>query len=120
MTRILKEFTPQERAAWQQSVAEAESPAERAEMDEYCRLADAAASEATFSGELRRAIRSVHQRRMFLSTLLESAHVDWATLRPFMIGESTLPSDVIDRLVDVLGLHLQTVAAEVSDHAERE
>lgn len=120
MTRIVREFTEQERAAWQQSVAEAESPAERAEMDEYCRLADAAANEATFSGELRRAIRGVHQQQMFLSTLLERACVDWATLRPFMVGEATLPSDVIDRLVDVLELHLRTAAAENSGPVEPE
>jgi hypothetical protein len=111
MARIMKEFTPAEREAWQRSVAEAESPAERAESEAYFRLAKAAAAEPTFSGELRRAIHSIHQRRMFLDTLLERAQVDWATLRPFMIGEAPLPSDVIDRLVNVLGLHLQTVDA---------
>lgn len=87
-------------------------------MDECCGLADAAANEATFGGELRRAIRGVHQRQMFLSTMPERACVDWATLRPFMVGEATLPSDVIDQLVDVLELHQQTAAAVNSGPAE--
>ena len=108
MARIYREFTPAEREAWLRSVAEAESPEERAESDEYFRLAEAAAAEPTFSGELRRAIHGVHQRRMFVTTLLERAQIDWETLRPFMIGEATLPSDVIDRLVNVLGLHLES------------
>lgn len=116
MARIYREFTSEEREAWLRSVAEAESPEERAASDEYFRLAEAAVAEPTFSGELRRAIHGVHQRRMFFTTLLERAQVDWETLRPFMIGESTLPSDVIDRLVGVLGLHLETADA-LSDDA---
>jgi hypothetical protein len=112
MARIMREFTPAEREAWLRSVAEAESPEARAESEAYFRLAKAAAAEPTFSGELRRAIHGVHQRRMFLETLLERANVDWATLEPFMIGEAPLPSDVIDRLATVLGLHLQSVAVE--------
>lgn len=118
MARIMKEFTPAEREAWRRSVAEAESPEARAESNEYFRLAEAAAAEPTFSGELRRAIHSVHQRRIFLDTLLERANVDWATLRPFMIGEAPLPTDVVDRLASVLGLHLQAVGAVEEDAAE--
>jgi hypothetical protein len=112
MARIIREFTPAEAQAWRQAVAEVESPENRAEMDEYFRLANAAADEPTFSGELRRAILGVHERRMFLSTLAERAQVDWDTLRAFLIGEAELPSGVIDRLVDVLGLHLQAVGTQ--------
>ncbi len=103
--RIAREFTPEERAHWQQSVKTAS--AERQESDEYLRLASSAAAEETFSGELRRAIHALHGQQMFLPTLMERAQVDWPTLRAFLIGEATLPSDVIDRLIQVLGLHLQ-------------
>jgi hypothetical protein len=106
--RMKKSFTPAEREAWEAAVAEAE--AEQPETIEYFRKANVAAAEPTFSGELRRAIHNVHDRQMLLPTLLERAQVDWATLEPFMVGEAPLPSDVIDRLVDVLGLHLQQEA----------
>jgi hypothetical protein len=121
MARLFREFTPAERAAWQRAVAEVESPEARAQSHEYFRLAEAAAAEPTFSGELRRAIHGVHRQEMFLDMLMERAKVDWDTLRPFLIGEASLPSEVIDRLVDVLGLHLQAVTAdEESAPADRE
>lgn len=105
--RIRHEFTPEERAHWQQAVEHAQ--AERGESDEYLRLASVAAAEETFSGELRRAIHDLHGQQMFLPTLLERAQIDWPTLRAFLIGEATLPSDAIDRLIQVLGLHLHSV-----------
>lgn len=113
--RIAREFTSEERAHWQQSVKTAY--AERQESDEYFRLASIAAAEASFSGELRRAIHALHGQQMFLPTLLERAQVDWPTLRAFLIGESTLPSDVIDRLIHVLSLHLQSVVAEPAERS---
>ncbi len=44
---------------------------------------------------------------MLLPTLLKRGQVDWATLRPFMLGEAPLPSDVLDRLARVLNLNLE-------------
>ena len=116
MEHIHQELTPEQRERWKRQVA-AEA-VERPESDEYFRLAAPAAAEATFSGELRRAIHAVHSRQMLLPTLLERASVDWATLHPFMTGEASLPTDVVDRLLAVLGLHLQEVpTAEGEAHS---
>jgi hypothetical protein len=103
--RIVKTFTAAEKAAWEAAVAEAES--EVPETLEYFRKATAAAAEETFSGELRRAIHHVHDRQMTLDALLAAAGIPWDALEPFMVGEASLPSDVIDRLAGALGLHLQ-------------
>lgn len=102
-----QEMTPELRERWKRQIEAAQ--ADRSESDEYFRMAEPAAAEATFSGELRRAIHAVHARQMLLPTLLERAGVDWKTLRPFMTGEASLPTEVVDRLVAVLGLHLQEV-----------
>lgn len=103
----IQTLTPDQAARMRQLATAAE--AERADNDEYFRHARVAAAEPTFSGQLRRAIHSIHQQQMLLPTLLREADVDWATLEPFMVGDATLPTDVVDRLVSVLKLELHAV-----------
>ncbi len=102
---IVKTLTPQERAEWERQVAEVEG--EWPELEKRFDLADAAAAEESFSGELRRAIHGTLQQGISLPRLFREAQVDWPTLDPFLHGEGELSSAVIDRLVKVLGLHLQ-------------
>jgi hypothetical protein len=59
--------------------------------------------EAGFSGSLRRAISSSQRQ---ITDLAAEVSVDPRQLDAFRIGEATLPSDVVDRLVDVLRLRL--------------
>ena len=70
-----------------------------------------ASNEPGFSGDLRRAIDSqrLHPRR-----LADECGVDWRVLDDFRSGDATLPSDVIDRLVQRLGIKvsLATTAGE--------
>ena len=62
-----------------------------------------ASREPTLSGELRRA---VHSSGLSLDQLANRCGIAAATLDRFLTGETTLPSDVIDRLADVLGCRL--------------
>ncbi len=107
-------MTDEERQEWERQVAaiEAEWPAMEMRMDQQ----QTAASEDSFSGELRRAIRGMHRRGISLPRLLREAQTDWATLDPFLHGEGVLSSTVIDRLVKVLGLHLHSTAASKSEN----
>jgi hypothetical protein len=66
-------------------------------------LAHAARKEKTFSGALRRA---VHQCRWSPAKLADMAGISWAELDEFLTGERTLPSNAIDRLMNVLRLKL--------------
>lgn len=59
-----------------------------------------AAREPTFSGELRRVI---HQGDLTLNELAEKTGTTPEILDDFLTGEGTLPSDVIDRMVEALG-----------------
>jgi hypothetical protein len=69
----------------------------------------AAANEPGFSGDLHRAINSqhLHPRR-----LADECGVDWRVLEDFRSGDATLSSDVIDRLVQRLGIK---VSLETND-----
>ena len=62
-----------------------------------------ARGEHTFSGELRRAIQA---SELSLSAIARKVHLTLLSLDDFLTGEGTLPSDVIDRLVEVLGYEL--------------
>lgn len=63
-----------------------------------------ASKENTFSGELRRAI---HSSKLLLPTIADRANIPLLTLDYFLTGEKPLPSDMIDRLVEVLGYRLR-------------
>lgn len=110
MDRTLKPLTPEESARLRSFANAIEI--ERPEIDQRLARMRAAAAEPTFSGQLRRAIHAIHQQEMFLPTLLERAQVRWEELEPFLLGESSLPSDIIDRLVETLQLELQTISSE--------
>lgn len=105
MARYMREMTDAERQEWERLVAEVE--AEYPQLEERFRIAEAASAEDSFSGELRRAIYSIHRRGISLPRLLREADVDWPTLDAFLHGEGSLPSDVIDRLTRLLNLRLQ-------------
>ncbi len=70
-----------------------------------------AQQEPTFSGELRRAI---HSSRFLLPIIGQKAKVSLVVLDKFLIGEKPLPSDVIDRLVEVLGYRLRPLRGKAS------
>lgn len=65
-----------------------------------------AREEATLSGQLRRAI---HASQLSLSVIAERAGITPLQLDEFLTGQRTLPSDVIDRLANVLGCELNRV-----------
>ncbi len=108
MVRTLKTLSDEESARLRNLAAAIES--ERPEIDARLQRMRAAAAQTTFSGQLRRAIHAVHQQEMFLPTLLERANVSWDVLEPFLLGDSPLPGEVIDRLVDALQLELHAKA----------
>jgi hypothetical protein len=64
-------------------------------------LAHDARKEKTFSGHLRRVI---HGYPLSPMKIAEKTGISWIDLDDFLTGEKVLPSDVIDRLVKVLGL----------------
>ncbi len=92
-------FTADERRAWELKVAEEEGamPANLARLE---RMA-AAASEPTFSGELRRAIRDA---KVPTHDLAARVGVSWRQLLDFQAGDAALPTDAVDRLIDALSL----------------
>jgi len=63
-------------------------------------MAREAAEENTFSGELRRAI---HASGFHLNYIADRVGTTPIVLDEFLTGEGTLQSDVIDRLVAMLG-----------------
>jgi len=69
-------------------------------------LADRAMKEKTFSGALRRAIQEFP---LSPSKIAEKAGLTWIELEDFLTGEKSLPSDAIDRLVNVLKLKLPQI-----------
>lgn len=62
-----------------------------------------ARAEATLSGEIRRA---VHSSDMSLTSIAAKAGIPALLLDEFLTGESTLRSDVLDRLAMVLGFSM--------------
>src|SRR5690606_27221079 len=89
--RATLEFTPEQRADW-----EASRDAALAEKDEVIASLNrmqAAETEETFSGRLRRAI-TVSRRNP--EALANEIGIDPQTLAGFCCGDETLPSDVID------------------------
>lgn len=100
-------FTPEQRDAYRKAVAE-----ELAARDEnllQVRQIEAAESEPTLSGTLRRAISASRRTPQDLSTQLG---IHTQQLQNFRAGVEPLPSDVIDRLIALLDL--EVIVADVT------
>lgn len=65
-----------------------------------------ARKEKSFSGELRRAI---HESKWHLFEIARLIDVEPATIADFLTGEKPLDSDVLDRMMKVLGYKLNFV-----------
>jgi hypothetical protein len=99
--RTYVELSEEKRAQikrWQEQVKE-----ELPELANRLRLATKAAEEDTFSGELRRA---VHASGLTLNHIADRVGSTPIVLDKFLTGEGILESDVIDRLVALLGCKL--------------
>lgn len=91
-------------------LAELEQAHKAESVDRFRRML-VASNEPGFSGDLRRAIdaQRIHPRR-----LADECGVDWRVLDDFRSGDATLPSDIIDRLVQRLGIKVSLAAS--GDH----
>lgn len=94
-------MTPELRERWER--ARQETEAELPELLEQGRRMREASAEDTLSGALRRAI---HQSARELADIAATAGITTLELNDFLTGERTLPSDVLDRLTQSLGLVL--------------
>ena len=83
---------------WQEQVKE-----ELPDLAKRLRMAEEAAEENTFSGELRRAI---HASGLNLNHISRRVGTTPLVLDEFLTGERTLRSDIIDRLAALLGCTL--------------
>ena len=103
--RVYRDLTPEERSRLkrQQEQIEQELP----ELIQRDQLRKSASEEETPSGALRRAI---HKSDLTLRKIAGQVGVTTLQLDEFLTGESTLQSDVIDRLAETVGCKL--VAAE--------
>jgi hypothetical protein len=101
--RIHVTRTPEQIVEWR-ALAEAESSLEAiaANREHYRKLVEAEA-ESGFSGDLRRAIS---KSRKPIHELAATAGIDVAILEGFRCGDTTLPTDVVDRIVQTLQLRL--------------
>lgn len=70
---------------------------------------DQAAAEPGFSGDLRRALKACGRPP---HDVADDVGIDAELLEDFRAGEATLPTDVVDRLVAVLGLRLMAEIRE--------
>jgi ribosome-binding protein aMBF1 (putative translation factor) len=97
-------LTPDEATRYREIRAqiEAEKPAIFARRDAQ----EQAEREPGFSGDLRRAITAARRPSHELAAELG---IDVRLLEEFRAGEATLPSDVVNRLVETLGLRLTAV-----------
>lgn len=99
--RVIMDLTPEQRA--EADRIEAAEEAGMAENIEYLRKRREAAKEIGFSGDLRRAIAATRKPP---ETVAAEAGLDGQLIDRFCCAEAILPSDVIDRLVEHLGLQL--------------
>lgn len=99
------EFTPEQREEYL-CLANAVD-AGREEDIAHVRALETAAREPGFSGDLRRAIMAA---RIASAQLAEQIGVPVNDFENFRAGRQVLTSDVIERLIDVLGLHLATAS----------
>lgn len=99
------EFTPEQLEEWRQLVSEVE--AGRDQDIAHVRAIEAAAREPGFSGDLRRAIMAA---RIPSHQFADRIGIPITEFEEFRAGQHVLTSDVIERLIDVLGLKLSTVS----------
>jgi hypothetical protein len=96
--RTYRDATAEENARMQR--VREECALEMPELIRTDQLRKTAAEENTFSGALRRAI---HKHELPLSQIARQSGIGEGDLDEFLTGEKSLPSHVIDRLVEVLG-----------------
>ena len=99
--RVALSFTPQQKAEWEAAIRQ--ELAGKEENIEHFRKLKAAAEEAGFLGDLRRAIAL---SRRPVQELAADIGIDWHLLSDFRSGDAELPSPALDRLVATLGLRL--------------
>jgi hypothetical protein len=99
--RVFVDLTPEQRAEAERTVAAAEAGIP--ENIKYLRKLRDAEREPGFSGDLRRAIAAT---RKSPEEVAAEAGLDEQLIDRFCCGEAILPSDVIDKLVEHLGLQL--------------
>lgn len=111
LQRVERTLTPEERERKRQAIAETEAAHDPvATRERYGRLR-AATADNSFSGELRRAIQNAGIPAFRLPIVLEQAGIPWEQIEPFLLGEGSLSSDVIDRLVETLKLQIALTAS---------
>jgi hypothetical protein len=99
--RVYREQTPEEQLRLQglrEQVAQ-----ELPDLIQRDQLRKNAAEEETLSGALRRAI---HKGDVPITEIARRCEIGFVELDEFLTGERTLPSSVIDRLVEILGCKL--------------
>jgi hypothetical protein len=99
--RIQQELSPDEQSRLRDLRKQVE--AELPDMVERDQLRKTASEEDTPSGALRRAI---HQGDSTLTEIARLVGITTLELDEFLTGESTLQSDVIDRLAELVGCKL--------------
>lgn len=104
--RFFRDLTSQERTQIEKQ--REQITAEMPDLIERDRMRKKASIEATLTGELRRAI---HANPAGISDIAKQIGVSLIALDEFLTGEKTLRSDVLDRLVQVLGCEVRLVAS---------
>jgi ribosome-binding protein aMBF1 (putative translation factor) len=99
--RVYLEFTPEQRAAWQQAASKEQ--AGKAENIAHFRRIESAAQDPGFFGDIRRAILISQYSPTELAT---NIGIDPLVLSDFRAGEAELPASALSRLIEVLGLRL--------------
>lgn len=102
ITRSFRELTPREKKRIE--LARKKIAAELPDLIRRHKLAVEAAKEDTLSGAVRQAI---HRFGMPLTELARRVGIGSTALDEFLTAERTLRSDVLDRLVKVLGLRVE-------------
>ena len=99
--RTHREFTPEERARWEQARDEADR--ELPDVLERAKRRTQALAEPTISGQLRRAIQASD---LSLHQVADRIDISPVELSGFMSGDQSLSSDVLDSLAALLGYEL--------------
>lgn len=99
--RVLREFTPEEKARWEAGVRE--ELAGKAENIAHIQKLLVAREDDSLSGELRRIIGGSGLTRYRIA---KDAGISQSTLEYFMTGERSLRLETVDKLAKVLGLRL--------------
>ncbi|MDX1970752.1 MAG: hypothetical protein SFV23_26535 [Planctomycetaceae bacterium] len=111
--RALRTMNEDQTRHWREAV-EAERR-EGTDIDADLEAFELGAAENSFSGHLQKAI---HGSGVPLTLVLARTDVEWVTLRPFLAGEGSLPSDAIDRIATTLHLDCCRIPANGASDAE--